>query len=313
MLVVSKDGNGDFPTVSEALAHAVGGETIFIRNGIYSEQVEVRIPGLRIIGEDRQRTVLSGALYAMMPMPDIGKRGTFRTYTMLVDADNVDVANLTVRNEAGSGDSIGQAVALYAYGDRLSFENMDITGCMDTLFLGPLPDKERLPNGFTGPTEKEPRRRMRMFFRDCRIEGDIDFIFGGAAAYFQYCKIVQKQHASAGTGYAAAPSTPEGQEYGFVFDQCSFLSNTSCAEGSVYLGRPWRDYGKAVIMRSYIGAQCHAAGWHNWDREEAEKKCFFAEFENNGPGADMSGRPAWIHRLSPEEALAFSREQVIGF
>ena len=336
MWIVAKDGTGDFRSIGEALLHlekclCAGGRdeerqaerctgaedrrteadsraedrTILVKKGEYRERIVIRIPGLRLIGEDRRETIITEGYYAMMPSDDIGKLGTFRTYTMLVDADHAAVSGITVKNDAGSGREIGQAIALYCYGDGLEFQDMDILGCMDTLFTGPLPEKERIPGGFTGPTEQEPRRPMRMRFRNCRIEGDIDFIYGGAAAFFEGCEIVQKQHPASGTGYAAAPSTPEGQEYGYVFDRCRFIGAEDCPDGSVYLARPWRKYGKTVILRSYLGPQLAPSGWSSWDRNSPEERCFFAEYGNYGPGASeeaMAERPDWVRQLTEAEA-----------
>lgn len=75
-------------------------------------------------------------------MEDIGKLGTFRTYTVFVDTHDFTACNLTFENTAGTGDHLGQAVALYADGDRLLFENCKLLGCTDTLFTGPLPPYE---------------------------------------------------------------------------------------------------------------------------------------------------------------------------
>lgn len=50
-------------------------------------------------------------------MPDGIKRGTFRTYTLFLDAPDITLCNLTVENAAGAGKEVGQAIALYAEGE----------------------------------------------------------------------------------------------------------------------------------------------------------------------------------------------------
>ena len=48
--------------------------------------------------------------------------------------------------------NVGQAIAVYAEGDNITFKHCKILGHQDTLFTGPLPLKEKQPGGFTGPT-----------------------------------------------------------------------------------------------------------------------------------------------------------------
>ena len=60
MLVVAKDGSGDFSNISNALAWIQENQekserVIFIRSGIYEERVEIRTPYLTLIGENAER------------------------------------------------------------------------------------------------------------------------------------------------------------------------------------------------------------------------------------------------------------------
>lgn len=90
-------------------------------------------------------------------MPDGIKRGTFRTYTLFLDAPDITLCNLTVENAAGAGKEVGQAIALYAEGEGIRVENCRLIGSQDTLFTGPLPEKEKEPGGFRGPEGILPR------------------------------------------------------------------------------------------------------------------------------------------------------------
>lgn len=100
-----------------------GGDTesvvLFLHAGIYRERIVILRPGITIIGDDPQTTVITGGLYARMPMEDIGKRGTFRTYSCLIAAHDITFKNVTFENSSGIGPDVGQALALYADGDRL--------------------------------------------------------------------------------------------------------------------------------------------------------------------------------------------------
>ncbi len=220
--------------------------TIRIEPGEYRERVEIHRPHVRLVGETADSVRIVGGLGAKMPSGDgsgiDGMLGTFRTYTVLIDADDVRLENLTIVNDAGDGREVGQAIALYADGDRLVVDTCRILGHQDTLFLGPLPPHEAKPGGFIGPKQFAPRRVGRQYFRRCRIEGDVDFIFGGARAYFEGCEIRSLNRDMDVNGYVTAASTPQGEPYGFVFHGCSFTADEDIAPGSVYLGRPWREW-----------------------------------------------------------------------
>lgn len=219
--------------------------TIHIEPGEYRERVEIHRSHVTIEGETADSVRIVGSLGAKMPSEDgsgvDGTLGTFRTYTVLVDADDVRLENLTIENDAGDGREVGQAIALYADGDRLVVDACCIKGHQDTLFLGPLPPHEAKPGGFIGPKQYAPRRVGRQYFRRCRIEGDVDFIFGGARAYFEGCEIRSLNRDMDVNGYVTAASTPKGEPYGFVFHGCSFTAPDGVAPDSVYLGRPWRE------------------------------------------------------------------------
>lgn len=316
VLVVAKDGSGDFSRISDALRTLEEQDpterehTIYIKKGIYEERVEVKIPFVTMIGEDWQGTIITGCMYAYMPREDIGKLGTFRSYTMFVDTHDFTAVNLTIQNTAGTGPGIGQAVALYADGDRLIFEHCRLLGNTDTLFTGPLPPFELKKHGFVGPKQFAERINGRQLYRDCYIEGDVDFIFGSATAYFEGCTIFSKNRHLPINGYVTAASTAEGQEYGYVFDRCSFLSD--CPGATVYLGRPWRNYAKTIILNSYLGSHIRREGWHNWDKKEAEETIDYGEYHNFGEGAVPEQRPRWSHQLTENEAAKYQKQMVLA-
>lgn len=317
MIIVGNQTNADCSTIQEALTlcEANGVREIYIQEGIYDERVEIRLHGLSICGAGPEKTRITGALYGFMPYPDIGKLGTFRSYTMLIDANDVTLRDLTIENRAGAGPSIGQAIALYADGDHLHFENLRLLGWQDTLFTGPLPEKEIEVNGFIGPKQYAPRIPGHHVYKNCYIEGDVDFIFGSASAYFDHCTIFQKDRDKTmetfGTtnvenhterpvkGYATAPSTPEGTALGYVFEDCRFESD--CPKESCYLGRPWRNFAKVAVCHSYLGSQISHEGFHNWNKKDAEATVSFVEYGNYGPGASTEKRASFVTELTTPE------------
>ena len=237
-------------------------------------------------GADLTRIVWGDGAYEILE--DGMKRGTFRTATLMIDAPNVTLRNLTVQNDASPRETVGQAIARYVD------EDCQLLSFQDTLFTAPLPPKEIQPNGFIGPKQFAPRIPQRHVYRRCLIAGDVDFIFGGAAAWFEECEIRnvdgREDRSAPYVGYATAASTPEGQEYGYVFSCCRF-THEGLTSGSVYLGRPWRNYAKTLLIDCELAEHIHPDGFHDWDKKEAHSTMCYAECRSYGPGASGERAP----------------------
>lgn len=320
---VSTEREGAYRSISEALeaADQLYPDTeqpvrIHIDPGEYRERVEIHRSHVTIEGETADSVRIVGSLCAKMPSEDgsgvDGTLGTFRTYTVLVDADDVRLENLTIVNDAGDGREVGQAIALYADGDRLVVDACCITGRQDTLFLGPLPPREVKPGGFIGPKQFAPRRVGRQYFRRCRIEGDVDFIFGGACAYFEGCEIRSLNRNMDVNGYVTAASTPEGEPYGFVFHGCSFTAAQDVAPDSVYLGRPWREWAQTVLIDCWLGQHIKREGWWDWAKPAAHERAHYAGASLHGPANDAENWAPWAHELDATATTRYAREQVLS-
>lgn len=325
---VDANGGQEFTKIAEALeaAHHFSDMEIVIHiaPGTYKECLVINQEHISFIGIDENETKITYSYGALDIMPEGDKRGTFRTPSVFIDADRFYACHISFFNEAGVDFKVGQALAMYADGDHLVFENCRFDSYQDTLFTAPLPKKEMKAGGFKGPKEFAPRRIGRHLYKKCYIAGNVDFIFGSAIAYFEDCEVFMKDRmhnpaadtASAfilkkPSGYVTAPSTYEGQNYGYVFKNCRFTSD--CPAQSAYLGRPWRNFAKCVIIDSEIGAHIRKEGWHDWDKKEAWETIFFAEYGNYGAGADTSERAPFVKILTKEQAAEYTRENVLGF
>ena len=279
--------------------------------GEYREKVELRRPNTTIEGAGADRTRIVWADAATTILSDGVKRGTFRTYTLLVLADGCTLRGLTIENAAAPRESVGQCIALFADGDLFTCEDVTLLSAQDTLFTAPLPPREVIPGGFIGPTQTLPRKAQRHTYRRCTIKGDVDFIFGGAAAWFEDCEIIciPRGNRKPG-GFATAASTPEGQKYGYVFHRCRFTGE-NVPDASFYLGRPWREFAKTLLLDCFIGAHIRPEGWDNWGKPDFMHTGFYAESGCTGPGSDTSGR-AFSHVLTGEEAAAITYEDFLN-
>jgi len=291
---------------------------LHIGKGIYREKLVITRPKLTLVGEGEKRedVVLVYGDAAMDLMPEGDKRGTFRTASVRIDTHDFTARHLTFQNDAGSGSEVGQALALYVDGDRNYFEDCALLGHQDTLFTAPLPEKEMQPGGFKGPGESKPRIMGRQCYRNCYINGDVDFIFGSAIAYFEHCVIFSRMREGkkittpgerVTCGYVTAASTPAGEPFGYVFKDCKLESD--CPPDSVYLGRPWREYAKTVFLHCELGAHIRSEGWNDWKKPHGH--FFYAEYQSYGPGANPEARADFSCQLSAQEAEAYTIENVL--
>ena len=221
--VVAADGSGQFHSLQDAIAAAPSGRPgrpwiIHVRPGTYRERLYVQREKrfLALVGEDAEKTVVTFDLHANVPGTDGKPIGTFRTATAQIDADDFTAEGLTFENAAGP---VGQALAIRVDGDRAAFRSCRFVGWQDTVLLN----------------------RGRQYFESCFVSGHVDFIFGGATAFFDRCTIVARRD-----GYVTAASTPEEQPHGFVFSRCTLRGESP--EVRTYLGRPWRSFASTVFL-----------------------------------------------------------------
>ena len=300
-IVVARDGTGQFRTVTDAIevcrAFMDYHKVIFVKKGTYKEKVIMPqwLQNIEICGEDRDQTIITYDDHAniamdgnywpaqlkqqLIAMGDRPKLGTFRSFTVRVDANNITFKNITIENNAAR---LGQAVALHTQGDRLTFINCRFLGNQDTVYTG-------MPG-------------TRLYFKDCYIEGTVDFIFGPSTAWFEQCHIFCKSNS-----YITAASTPQEVMYGYIFNKCTVTTAPEVTQ--LYLGRPWRDYGYTLFMHCSLPAAIRPEGWHHW-QVEREKTARYLEFENTGDGAATDKRVAWSRQLTKKEAKEITLENV---
>ena len=223
---------------------------ICVSPGIYEEKVFIRKENLEIVGQNPETTVFRYGDGAKKPRPDAsGEYGTFNTAVILLAGRNIHMENITVENTAGPGHTAGQALAVYVAADRCSFRNCRFLGWQDTVFAGEAltcnMKNLMLPKFFSSSSVPIEYPVLRNYFRDCYISGDVDFIFGPNVVFFDHCEIFSRKHHSESHAFITAASTPADQEFGLVFSHCRLTGDEEPA--SVYLGRPWREIGRAHV------------------------------------------------------------------
>ena len=286
-IFVARDGTAEFRNIDDAIevcrAFMEYHKVIFVKKGTYKEKLIVPswLTNIEICGEDRDNTIITYDDHANVFIPGTDRKmGTFRTYTVRVDGNDITFRNITIENNAAR---LGQAVALHTQGDRLTFVNCRILGNQDTVYTGGI--------------------NTRLYFKDCHIEGTTDFIFGPSTAWFENCTILSRTDS-----YITAASTPQDVEYGYVFNRCKIVA----AEGvsKVYLGRPWRPYAHTLFMNCQLGKHILPVGWHNWSNTQNETTARYCEYDNHGEGAATKERAAWTRQFTKKEAAKVTLENV---
>lgn len=265
------------------------GSTVHLAPGVYRQKLMLSTPGLTVQGSGAAETVIVWDDHAKKPHPIGWEYNTFRTYTLAVCADGVTVKDLTVANVAGSPRKKGQEVALSVVADDFLMENCRLASTQDTLFVGPLPsDLIGRYEGFL----LDPLRRggdLKQIFRNCRIEGSVDFIFGCGETLFESCEI-RSVFDEGRVGFVAAPAHALRQQEGFRFQNCRFTCEAEVEEGSVYLARPWRDHGLSRFENCTYGSHIAPTGFDKWNDTCRDRT---ARFYEEPP---VPGRVGWANR-----------------
>ena len=279
-VVVAADGSGHVKTVQAAIdkvpTHNSKQFVIFIKPGIYNEHVQIppNKPYVSLRGEKTEETKIT---FNVKSAAGSSHRAAC---TAFIGGHDVHVENITFENSFGPG---AAAFALVANADRVVFKNCRFLGWQDTLYA----------------------KTGRQYFDNCYIEGSADFIFGQATAVFENCTLHSKAF-----GYIAAPMRFSAVEpSGLVFIRCKLTAEK--VDNEVFLGRPWRPYGRAIYIESEIGAHIRPEGWTNKGKPSNEKTAYFAEYNSKGPGANRAGRVKWSHQLGKDEARQFETENFL--
>jgi pectin methylesterase-like acyl-CoA thioesterase len=261
---------------------------IRIAPGTYKEKLTVQIPNITLCGQTGKAssTILTYSDNANTSNGNGGTIGTTGSASTNITSNNVSAENLTFANSTVLGGS--QAVALLVSGDQVQFRNSRFISFQDTLYV----------------------RKAKQYFKDCYIEGTVDFIFGDATAVFQGCTV---HNVSGGTA-ATAPNTDQALVYGLVFLGGELTAASSISAGSIALGRNWGAYGAAAYIQTKLGAHIKPAGWVAMGTNTLDT-ARFSEYKTTGPGASASAiaaRASQSKQLSDQEAANYTLAKIFG-
>lgn len=204
-------------------------------------------------------------------------------------------SGITFQNTAGP--ETHQAVAFRSDSDRSIVENCEFLGNQDTLYA----------------------HSLRQYYKSCRIQGNVDFIFGNSAVVFQDCLILiapRQQNPEKGENNAvtAHGRIDPAQSTGFVFRNCVIngtdaylaLYRKNPKVHSNFLGRPWKEYSRTVFVSCNFEVIVSPAGWMPWAGDFALKTLYYGEFNNSGAGSATSRRVKWSSQIPANHVASYS-------
>lgn len=306
-VTVCKEGKarGCYANVQEAVNEAPawlkakGKErfVIYIKEGVYEERVKVPLEkrNLVFLGDGKGKTVITGSV-------NTGIMGisTYNTATVAVKGDGFMASGITFQNKAGP--NAHQAVAFRSDSDFSLVKDCEFLGNQDTLYA----------------------HSLRQVYRSCHMEGNVDFIFGNAAALFQDCTILVRPRQVDPTkgennAITAQGRTDPAEVTGFVFLGCLINGTNEYMKlwrgnpkvHKNYLGRPWKMYSRTMFIECTLEDLISPEGWMPFREDFALSTLYYGEFGNKGPGADVSKRVKWSSRIPEEHLSAYSAQNFI--
>jgi len=258
---------------------------IRIAPGTYREKLSIQVPNITLCGQagKASSTILTYNDNANTSNGNGGTLGTTGGASSNLSSNDVSVENITFANSTPLGGS--QAVALLVTGNQVQFRNCRFLSFQDTLYV----------------------RKAKQYFKDCYVEGTVDFIFGDATAVFDNCTV---KNVGGGTA-ATAPNTDQAVPYGLVFLGGQLTADASVKAGSVALGRNWGAYGAAAFLRTTLGAHISGVGWSPMGDNTLDT-ARFAEYKTTGPGAAVGSRASQSKQLSDQQSANYTLATILG-
>ncbi|HEY6900887.1 MAG TPA: pectate lyase [Puia sp.] len=175
MVVVDASGHGDFVTVQAAINSLPGGGgRIFIRKGVYHEQLFIEKDNIILEGESREGTIITFSL----ARDDWRKehKDDWGVATMNLRGSDITLKNLTVQNMYGFESSVnreGHQMALRSF----QTTRLKVLNCILKAYGGDTVSPWNVGAGM-------------FYFKDCVMEGGVDFYCPRGWAYAEHCSFI---------------------------------------------------------------------------------------------------------------------------
>lgn len=223
---------GDASSFLDALdaANGMSGDDrvyIFLPDGTYdlgqTFLTHVGRNNISIIGQSTEGTIIKNKAI---------QEGIGVTAVLLNTSKNLYMQDLTLQNEFDyyNATGNGRAVCLQDKGDNTVCKNVRMLSYQDTYYT----------NNADG----------NYYWEDSEIHGTVDFICGEGTLFMENSKLFVEKRKADGTGECTitAPSTKDGNRYGYVFNNCTIENEAA----HFNLGRAWNNKPRAAFLNTTI-------------------------------------------------------------
>ncbi|KAE9618920.1 hypothetical protein Lal_00047668 [Lupinus albus] len=290
-IVVDQSGKTKFKTVQSAIDSINENNNqwvkIQINAGTYKEKVQIPYtkPCIYLEGRSRSNTIITynahkqtdeSATFSSFPDNVIARSITFHN-SYNINGKTFSSQNGTIVLKPGQ---VVPALAARIYGDKSAFYDCNFIGFQDTLW----------------------DVQGRHYFKDCRIEGSVDFIFGNGQSYYQNCVLN-----ALSSGFVTAQGRcKEEDPSGFVF-----RGGSVNARAKTLLGRAYGKYSRVIFHGTHFSPKIQPEGWSSWQSNSGSGTTYI-EADCEGPGADTSKRVPWSKKVSGSKMDKFSISSFIN-
>lgn len=286
LITVDLHGSADFRYIQAAVNSVPDNNTqnvvIRISAGYYIEKVVVppTKPYITFQGAGKESTVIEWHDRACDRGADGQQLRTYRTASVTVFANYFSARNISFKNTAPApmpGMQGWQAAAFRISGDKAYFLGCGFYGAQDTLCDD----------------------AGRHYFKECYIQGSIDFIFGNARSMYKDSEI--HSIATRFGSIAAHDRNSPDEKTGFAFVGCRVTGT-----GPSYVGRAMGRFSRVVYSYTYFDDMVAHGGWDDWDHTSNKNKTvFFGVYKCWGPGAEAVRGISGARELDYESAHPF--------
>ncbi len=279
-LRVAVDGTGQFCTVQGAIDAASTGSDISIAAGAYYGIVYFKDKdGLSLVGAGRDATVIAGVNNNNLN-PSTRGRALFG----LENVSDLLIEGVTIENQTPQGGSQAEALAMLSC-DKCIVRDATVRSLQDTLLW-----------------------EGRVYAENCLIEGNVDYIWGRGAAYFNQCEI--KTVGRSGYNLQAR----NGSGYGYVFVDSKLTSDPGIT-GDVLARIDVSQYPESHVayIDCEMGNHISAQGWTITGGGSTANLRFW-EYKSRTPQGGLvntSGRAAGSRQISDAEAAQMRDPTVV--
>ena len=332
--LVAADGTGNYTSLQTAInALPNTGGSIYIKPGTYTGFVTVVKPNVSLygLGGNSNNVVVTnedGAFSApFLPGQGVGNngssgdqgsatmvvaRGTINGFTGTPSnfyADNLTVSNTYNTDNVGTTTNAvvggvctagqaaqtfsalynagtecnSQALAIWITGDQAVMNNVYAASLQDTIYAGSI-------------SASSAYAARQYWFRG-KVTGDVDYIFGDAAAVFDHTSIYTTYHGNTATGTETIEAQNQADETGanpsylsgYIMNSDVFTSQ-SAGMTSLYFGRPYGHYSTWVMLNSFID-QVAAAGYIEFSGDTNLPTSTYAEYNDMTYTDPATGSP----------------------